>query len=124
MSLVDDTNRLQAAFTSSGRSTAGASGSVNDVQALVVSALNKQIEYWARLDQAQGNRFSGWTSKPLELLGGHKAVRAPVHGLSSGITTFALFGVYLYTPYSLVKSTIALMFSGGTSSKNAPLAII
>src|SRR4030042_2036085 len=32
--------------------------------------------------------------------------------------------IYLYTPYSLVKSTIALTFSGFASSKNAPLPTI
>ena len=31
---------------------------------------------------------------------------------------------YLYTPYSLVTSTIALTFSGFASSKNAPLLMI
>jgi len=33
-------------------------------------------------------------------------------------------GSYLYTPYSLVNSTIVLTFSGFTSSKNAQLAMI
>ena len=46
------------------------------------------------------------------LSAGHEAARAPVHSLSSGITASALFGAYLYTPYSLVVSTMALTFSG------------
>ena len=33
-------------------------------------------------------------------------------------------GIYLYTPYSLVKSIIALIFSGFASSITAPLDII
>ena len=68
--------------------------------------------------------FQGGPLEPLELLVGHKAVRAPVQSLSSDLTTSALFGVYLYTPYSLVKSTIALRFSGFAWSKNDPLAMI
>jgi hypothetical protein len=52
------------------------------------------------------------------------AVFSPASIMVCRIATLALFGVYLYTPYSLTVSTIALRFSHLTSSKNAPLAMI
>ena len=73
-------------------------------------------------------------NQPLDLTGFHRkpvrsssselalhAVFSPASIMACRIATSALFGVYLYMPYSLAASTIVWTFSGLAWSKKAPL---
>jgi hypothetical protein len=71
--------------------------------------------------------LTGFRWKPVRSSSPELALHAvffPASIMACRIATLALFGVYLYAPYSLAVSTIAWTFSGLAWSKNAPLLMM
>jgi hypothetical protein len=86
-------------------------------QRLTIRALSAAA-YWLKVDV--NAHVGAIFSLLIQACGPDRLPRKPVRSRSQ----LCVIDVYLYAPYSLAVSTMALMFSGLASSKNAPLLTI